>query len=220
MIRLLRRALSLLHWAFVAALFALSISSLIAYLCKAPSYAPPFLHLGSYRWLGSPVAFSISHESRSLGGRLILRGKWTDLQDDEKEALNSKEGGYILRRNFFESGAPTYLWCRFASYSHQSGYHVIPANLTGASDDSWDLRDGQWLRRTETSYDADAQAWIIAALFSLYPIWYFSYSSKRRIKKRRRRGSCVKCGYNLTGNVTGVCPECGAAIPTLVRGLK
>jgi hypothetical protein len=29
---------------------------------------------------------------------------------------------------------------------------------------------------------------------------------------RRRRGSCVACGYNLTGNVSGVCPECGAEI--------
>ena len=22
-------------------------------------------------------------------------------------------------------------------------------------------------------------------------------------------GACRKCGYDLTGNVTGVCPECG-----------
>jgi hypothetical protein len=25
------------------------------------------------------------------------------------------------------------------------------------------------------------------------------------------RGCCHKCGYNLTGNVSGVCPECGTA---------
>ena len=25
--------------------------------------------------------------------------------------------------------------------------------------------------------------------------------------------SCQECGYNLTGNVSGVCPECGTAIP-------
>lgn len=25
-------------------------------------------------------------------------------------------------------------------------------------------------------------------------------------------GSCVRCGYNLTGNVSGVCPECGAVV--------
>lgn len=26
---------------------------------------------------------------------------------------------------------------------------------------------------------------------------------------RRRRGQCVACGYDLTGNTTGICPECG-----------
>jgi hypothetical protein len=30
--------------------------------------------------------------------------------------------------------------------------------------------------------------------------------------RRRRRGLCIKCGYDLTGNVSGVCPECGARI--------
>ena len=25
--------------------------------------------------------------------------------------------------------------------------------------------------------------------------------------------SCANCGYNLTGNVSGVCPECGTEIP-------
>lgn len=27
-----------------------------------------------------------------------------------------------------------------------------------------------------------------------------------------RRGVCRKCAYNLTGNVTGICPECGTAV--------
>jgi hypothetical protein len=25
-------------------------------------------------------------------------------------------------------------------------------------------------------------------------------------------GICAKCGYNLTGNVSGICPECGSRI--------
>lgn len=29
---------------------------------------------------------------------------------------------------------------------------------------------------------------------------------------RRFRGRCVECRYNLTGNTSGVCPECGAPI--------
>jgi hypothetical protein len=34
-------------------------------------------------------------------------------------------------------------------------------------------------------------------------------------RKRRARmaaGRCVSCGYNLTGNVSGVCPECGSPV--------
>ncbi len=31
--------------------------------------------------------------------------------------------------------------------------------------------------------------------------------------RRRRRGLCGRCGYNLEGNVTGVCPECGSGSP-------
>jgi hypothetical protein len=31
-------------------------------------------------------------------------------------------------------------------------------------------------------------------------------------KRRQIAGHCVKCGYNLTGNISGVCPECGKPI--------
>ncbi len=37
---------------------------------------------------------------------------------------------------------------------------------------------------------------------------------------QRRRSPyplCHKCGYNLTGNVSGVCPECGTPIPAVVH---
>lgn len=28
---------------------------------------------------------------------------------------------------------------------------------------------------------------------------------------RRKHGLCAYCGYDLTGNVSGVCPECGSS---------
>ncbi len=31
-------------------------------------------------------------------------------------------------------------------------------------------------------------------------------------RRRTPPGHCQKCGYNLTGNVSGVCPECGTAV--------
>jgi hypothetical protein len=33
----------------------------------------------------------------------------------------------------------------------------------------------------------------------------------RRRRRRRRPGLCPHCGYDLTGNTSGVCPECGTA---------
>ena len=34
---------------------------------------------------------------------------------------------------------------------------------------------------------------------------------RHRARLRRGAGLCMRCGYDLTGNLSGVCPECGAA---------
>ena len=31
-------------------------------------------------------------------------------------------------------------------------------------------------------------------------------------RRRKKRGLCLKCGYNLDGNESGVCPECGTEV--------
>ena len=33
-----------------------------------------------------------------------------------------------------------------------------------------------------------------------------------RVRAQDMHGHCTKCGYDLTGNVTGTCPECGTEI--------
>ena len=45
-------------------------------------------------------------------------------------------------------------------------------------------------------------------LFAAYPTIALVYGPLRR-HRRRRKGLCVQCGYNLRGNMTGTCPECG-----------
>jgi hypothetical protein len=46
--------------------------------------------------------------------------------------------------------------------------------------------------------------------FSLYPTIVLAKSSRRwRQMRRRKRGLCIACGYDLTGNTSGVCPGCG-----------
>ena len=39
---------------------------------------------------------------------------------------------------------------------------------------------------------------------------------RRTIRRRRASRACVACGYDLTGNESGVCPECGT--PAIRRG--
>lgn len=51
-------------------------------------------------------------------------------------------------------------------------------------------------------------------LFAAFAIPYLLnaiYKAQRR-RTRARRGKCLACAYNLTGNTSGSCPECGTAI--------
>ena len=41
----------------------------------------------------------------------------------------------------------------------------------------------------------------------------FFYLRRSRLQRQRElRGDCLVCGYNLTGNASGICPECGTPI--------
>ncbi|MBU0717644.1 MAG: hypothetical protein KJ749_05290 [Planctomycetes bacterium] len=57
-----------------------------------------------------------------------------------------------------------------------------------------------------------ARVWVVAFLLGIYPAVSFIRGPLRR-RRRRKRGLCIKCGYNLTGNVSGVCPECAEPVP-------
>ena len=48
--------------------------------------------------------------------------------------------------------------------------------------------------------------WIILVLSAIIPL--------RALLRRRRsvEGGCQNCSYDLTGNTSGVCPECGTAV--------
>ena len=53
--------------------------------------------------------------------------------------------------------------------------------------------------------------WCVVALLFVFPIRSILRGPWMR-HLRRRRGRCTTCGYDLTGNVSGVCPECGLAL--------
>ena len=64
---------------------------------------------------------------------------------------------------------------------------------------TWPLAPGSITRTTIPVWFSLA---IVACLTTF--LWYRD--------RRPPRGHCQACGYSLTGNVSGVCPECGAAI--------
>jgi hypothetical protein len=52
--------------------------------------------------------------------------------------------------------------------------------------------------------------WLIILMSAIAPAFWLRAEVSRR--RRARPGLCRACGYNLTGNASGICPECGAAI--------
>ena len=53
--------------------------------------------------------------------------------------------------------------------------------------------------------------WGLCLISAPYPIAVLFRGPIRR-RRRRSRGECVLCGYDLRGNVSEVCPECGTRI--------
>ncbi len=58
-------------------------------------------------------------------------------------------------------------------------------------------------------------AWFVCVVAGAYPtITFIRGPLRRRYSRRfrRERGLCERCAYDLTGNTSGVCPECGTTI--------
>ncbi len=93
-------------------------------------------------------------------------------------------GHYVMAPLFeiFSSGPQTPAQMRRARQWERSGYALI-ATCSGP-------------------------LWLLGAILMSYPAVTLIRGPLRRWH-RRRHNCCVRCGYNLTGNISGVCPECG-----------
>jgi hypothetical protein len=62
-------------------------------------------------------------------------------------------------------------------------------------------------------WDGQSFPRMLAPMIALGPFAVGIWVGSRRVVNRRRRNKlCLTCGYDLTGNVSGVCPECGTAV--------
>lgn len=66
---------------------------------------------------------------------------------------------------------------------------------------------------------ASVPVWLVVTSLFAYPAGAYVCGPIRR-RRRLRHNLCLTCGYNLTGNMTGRCPECGKAIPNWHPGCR
>ncbi len=60
--------------------------------------------------------------------------------------------------------------------------------------------------------------WIPFLAFGIFPAIAFARGPFRRWRQPGD-GYCIRCGYDLTGNVSGVCPECGSPVSSTISHL-
>jgi len=72
---------------------------------------------------------------------------------------------------------------------------------------TYEFAEGYQLRNMTRVWAVEFPIGVIT-LLTLIPAGRASWIGLRS-RRRRRRRQCIRCGYDLTGNVTGRCSECG-----------
>ena len=117
-------------------------------------------------------------------------------------------------------GWTTSILC-FGIYVRTSGLGIVLGRgllgyawMANRASQSWWLfhrnREGPWLAWLIEFFpggDCSVPLWIPFLLFAI-PTAILFWRDRRRLPLH----CCQKCGYSLTGNVSGVCPECGMAV--------
>jgi hypothetical protein len=92
--------------------------------------------------------------------------------------------------------------------------YVISMYVYDCIDDAWGFWGGVSTARAEgcpvvvISRPFGAAVMLMVAAVCVVPtIWRFIV-----IRRRRNSNACVQCGYSLTGNTSGRCPECGRPV--------
>ena len=101
-----------------------------------------------------------------------------------------------------------WIWGRDSYTSWQS---IVRANPFRPNDGFL----GFQILRTKSVYvesvSLSAPHWFITLILAILPaIWLFKWNKRRKLGPN----ACPGCGYDLRGNETGVCPECGVGLET------
>lgn len=136
------------------------------------------------------------------GFRLESFWRSASLQPTDDKEWVAKQPKFVLEHPYCE-------------YPRGAGPEIIPSRNLGFT--TWTSP----IVRLSTTDDSQGgergvvmPAWFLAAVFAALPLRLFIV----RWRKWRRRGTgcCERCGYDLTGNISGRCPECGKPVEATI----
>ena len=89
-------------------------------------------------------------------------------------------------------------------------------NYRGQGRFGWEVERGPYLNvqgMTLLRHTVCAPYWSLCGALLVLPTGWAVDRWRRRARGPCGRGICPACNYDLTGNVSGTCPECGAPMP-------
>ena len=176
-----------------AIIVVLTLASIAALCFWADSY-----HYREKRWNSNPRARFDSCSGFGFETKLI---RW----DSNLILVSTCKGVLtVVHQEYLDDGATSRnremkfggVHCRQWSYHQSTGFKTAEGDLIAK----------QYLRHRKIRL----RFLTIVVMSGLYPPIAFIRGPWRRWR-RHRKGLCLKCGYNLEGNVSGVCSECGEA---------
>jgi len=72
---------------------------------------------------------------------------------------------------------------------------------------------GRELHQIHWQKSARIPLWLVCILLAAVCLGLVYIGRRSKRLQRLRNACCIKCGYNLTGNISGTCSECGTAVP-------
>jgi len=129
----------------------------------------------------------------------IKRGGWVYMKVD----LNDPSGGGPVKHQYSLLGS-VYQFERRQLVNPQMQAHPIEPN------DRVSPINASAIAMTSV----DVRLWKLGVLFGVYPLMVALAALRRWMRLKRNPNACRQCFYDLTGNESGPCPECGHLIST------
>lgn len=104
-------------------------------------------------------------------------------------------------------------WSRRRSFWYGAGYMFMALVVFSVL-----LHRAQTVMDFQNAAGVALFGFVSAPLVGFAVAYAFARKQDRTRALRRRRNQCETCAYDLTGNVSGRCPECGTVLDDVARG--